>query len=137
MKFVLDGKPVSQGRPRAVKTHNGIRVYNPDADSKQNDRKKIMQQMRAQSLSTRLDGPIAVNMTFHMGQAAKRVTERLNGSPFPKKPDIDNMVKYYLDVLNDLVFTDDRLIVELWCKKVYSDKTKVEIDVMTRDAKPL
>jgi len=62
-----------------------------------------------------------------MGGAAKRGTERLNAKPKTTKPDIDNMAKYYLDVMNDLVYDDDRFVTELWCEKLYSVKPKVEI----------
>lgn len=35
--------------------------------------------------------------------------------------DLDNMVKFVLDALNDKLYTDDSLIYEINCKKLYSD----------------
>ncbi len=35
--------------------------------------------------------------------------------------DLDNMVKFILDALNDKLYVDDCLIVEIICKKMYSD----------------
>lgn len=35
--------------------------------------------------------------------------------------DLDNMVKFVLDALNDKLYTDDSLIVEINCIKSYSD----------------
>lgn len=35
--------------------------------------------------------------------------------------DLDNMVKFVLDALNDKLYTDDSLIIEINCRKLYSD----------------
>jgi Holliday junction resolvase RusA-like endonuclease len=35
--------------------------------------------------------------------------------------DLDNMVKFVLDALNDKLYTDDSLIFEITCSKMYSD----------------
>jgi Holliday junction resolvase RusA-like endonuclease len=35
--------------------------------------------------------------------------------------DLDNMVKFVLDALNDKLYLDDCLIVEITCKKAYSE----------------
>lgn len=37
------------------------------------------------------------------------------------KKDLDNMVKFVLDALNDKLYTDDSLIVEILCKKLYTN----------------
>lgn len=34
--------------------------------------------------------------------------------------DLDNMVKFVLDALNDKLYTDDSLIIDLHCRKLYS-----------------
>lgn len=36
--------------------------------------------------------------------------------------DLDNMVKFVLDALNDKLYTDDSLIIEIQCSKLYSEK---------------
>ena len=36
--------------------------------------------------------------------------------------DLDNMVKFVLDALNDKLYTDDSLIFEITCSKMYSEK---------------
>lgn len=35
--------------------------------------------------------------------------------------DLDNMVKFVLDAFNDKLYTDDCLIVDIQCKKMYSE----------------
>lgn len=38
------------------------------------------------------------------------------------KPDLDNVMKTYLDALNKLVWVDDSQVVEIYVKKCYTDK---------------
>ena len=35
--------------------------------------------------------------------------------------DLDNMVKFVLDALNDKLYVDDSLIFEITCRKLYSE----------------
>lgn len=44
-----------------------------------------------------------------------------------KKPDVDNLVKLYLDVLSGIVFDDDNCVSLGMCIKVYSDTPKTVI----------
>lgn len=37
------------------------------------------------------------------------------------KPDIDNLVKFYLDCMNGVVFHDDKQIVRVFASKAYCD----------------
>lgn len=45
------------------------------------------------------------------------------------KPDIDNMVKFYLDCANGIVFDDDRQVVSIVANKYYSEKPRTEMIV--------
>lgn len=44
-----------------------------------------------------------------------------------KKPDVDNLVKLYLDVISGLAIQDDNAVSLGMCMKVYSIKPRVEI----------
>ena len=51
-----------------------------------------------------------------------------NGELFPtKKPDCDNIIKIVLDSLNKIAYDDDKQVVEVTLKKVYSDVEKLVI----------
>jgi len=127
LKFEIDGDPIPLKRARGVKARDGIRFFDPNATDKAEVRNELMQQMRDRRVLRRLEGPIAVKMIFHMKIAKAHSKERKKGLPHYHKPDIDNLAKFYLDCINELIIDDDRMIAELWCKKVYSDKTKTEI----------
>lgn len=47
-----------------------------------------------------------------------------------KKPDIDNLGKLVLDVLNKGFLRDDSIIYELWMSKEYSDDPRIEVMII-------
>jgi Holliday junction resolvase RusA-like endonuclease len=46
-----------------------------------------------------------------------------------KKPDIDNIAKCFLDGMNDIVYFDDKQVVNLHITKVYAETPAVEVMV--------
>ena len=128
MKLIIYGKPQAQQRPRMAVGKNGTPFcYDKQSASKTVDRFHISNQMHEFGVLRPYTCPIAVHLIFHMGMARKRKEGALKGDSKPTKPDIDNLAKYYLDVMTDLVYEDDRLVTTLHCEKIFSDKAKVEI----------
>lgn len=123
-KFLLIGKPESQKRPRFSTRSGKVRVYDPSADRKKIDRARLTRQMWQVGLMQRIQTECAVIITAHFGSLSN------HGEPRPKGPDADNIAKYYLDLMNDLVFKDDRIVTDLVVKKRFSKKSMVEIEVI-------
>jgi len=48
------------------------------------------------------------------------------------KSDLDNKIKFILDILNGLLFSDDRAIVEIKAAKVFSFNPRTEIEIMPK-----
>lgn len=46
-----------------------------------------------------------------------------------KKPDMDNVVKIIADSLNHVAYKDDTQIVDVQCRKFYSDEPRVEVTI--------
>ena len=46
-----------------------------------------------------------------------------------KKPDIDNMIKMYLDAGNEILYTDDKLITKISAEKKYSNLGKIYMNL--------
>jgi Holliday junction resolvase RusA-like endonuclease len=44
--------------------------------------------------------------------------------------DLDNMVKFVLDAFNDKLYVDDCLVVEIHCRKLYSEEESGYIEVV-------
>ena len=51
-----------------------------------------------------------------------------------KKPDVDNLIKLYLDVMSGIVFKDDNCVSLGSAIKVYTDSPRVEIYVQETQA---
>ena len=128
IKFMVLGKPQALKRARHVFRNGKSYCYDSQKDLKTADRVEISSQMTKQGVIRRLDGPLSVKLIFHMGGAGNVKTSRLNGLPFDRTPiDIDNMIKFYLDVMNDLVYLDDRQVTNIEAEKIYSEDKRVEI----------
>lgn len=129
MEFTFDYKPESKQRPRFGA--NG-KVYNPQRKKSLGYKWEAARQMRVQSSETPLESPICVNMRFHMPMpkswSHKRKEEQF-GKPMGSKPDIDNLMKWSLDVLNGIAYTDDRLVSSTYCEKVWDYEGKVTISI--------
>ena len=46
-----------------------------------------------------------------------------------KKPDIDNLNKFLCDCLKGIVFVDDAQVVELNCRKIYSQTPRTVVKI--------
>jgi Holliday junction resolvase RusA-like endonuclease len=88
--------------------------------------------MLAMGASEPLETPIAVFLYVTKGIPAsytkKRTEACLNGSERPtKKPDIDNILKCYLDAMNEIVYLDDKQVVTIHATQVYGTSPVVEV----------
>jgi Holliday junction resolvase RusA-like endonuclease len=46
-----------------------------------------------------------------------------------KKPDLDNVAKCFLDSMNEIVYLDDKQVINLHVTKVYAETPAVEVMV--------
>jgi Holliday junction resolvase RusA-like endonuclease len=53
---------------------------------------------------------------------SKKKREELNNTYCSNNSDIDNYIKAILDSLNGIVYIDDKQVVELFAKKIYSEE---------------
>lgn len=114
----LYGIPIPWKRPRA----RGKIFFDAQAKEKEH----IKWQIRSQFRNNPLLLPIKMDMTFFMPipkyTSGIRKKEMIAGNLHHiKRPDIDNLQKFFLDCMNGLVFQDDSQVVEIHAKKVYAD----------------
>ena len=114
----------------AQKRHRFARgfVYDPSAKDKKIAYKEIKEQFTGEPYTDALK----IQFVFHIKRAkshfrtGKYANELKPSAPLyhTKRPDIDNYVKFYLDVMqmNKLVYLDDSQVIELSAKKIYNDK---------------
>lgn len=129
--FELPGEPIAQQRHRQVIAHGHRVIFNPNKVDKESAQRSIKVLMLKSSWS-HFKGPISVQMTFGVSipdSYSKKRREGLLNAFCDKRPDLDNYIKFYMDVLNGVVFADDGQVTKLECKKIYSDQPKTIIYV--------
>ena len=131
--FMVYGEPVGKGRPRFAKRGNFVSTYTPQKTKTYEDEIRMMARA-AMGSSEPLDTPVTVAIYIRVGIPAsfskQKHKDALEGTLKPtKKPDIDNIAKCFLDGMNDIVYLDDKQVVNLHITKVYAETPAVEVMV--------
>lgn len=131
IEFDVFGRPQGKQRPRMTRLGT---VYTPKVTK---DYEKLVKQcaikaMKEQNIP-KLHGllNVKINAYFKIPKSAsKKQLELINsGIIRPKLIDCDNIAKIILDGLNDLLYNDDRQVVDLYVSKNYSDNELVSIKI--------
>ena len=138
-RFSVPGPPRGKGRPRSfAKLTKSGRVFqgNYTPDETRNNEAFVKSRFLAVNPGVRpLDEPVFMRIRAYFAPPAstpkKKVAAMIAGQLCPtKKPDIDNIVKLYLDALNGLAYRDDSLVVELHCSKHYGAVAETRVDIL-------
>ena len=125
VKFKVNGKPQGKGRPRFARRGNFVTTYTDEkTKTYENQIRDIaMVAMGAsEPLKTPLEAFIYISYPVPASYSKTRTKDCLEGLERPtKKPDIDNVIKAYLDSMNNIIYLDDTQIVELHSTKVYGE----------------
>lgn len=123
--FVVPGVPVGKGRPRFAKRGNFVRTYTPEKTASYENLVKVKAEeaMRGRTL---IDGPVSVDIELYVTPPAswslKKQRSALLGETFPTaKPDMDNVIKGLFDACNEIVWKDDKQVVQLIVTKRYAE----------------
>ena len=121
--ITLAGVPVGKGRPRFVRATG--RAYTPDKTRSYEDSLRLSAQVAMVGRAP-LDGALSVVVEAAFPVPAswseKKRSAALAGQVHPcVKPDADNLIKV-LDAFNEIVWRDDKQVVEATIRKSYSDK---------------
>ena len=113
-EFFVIGKPQGKARPRFG---NG-RTYTPRTTLEYESRIACLYRGK------KMDGEIWIDITAEFqvpkSYTKKQKAEIKKGALPQKKPDSDNIAKVVMDALNGVAYYDDKQVVELRVKKVYS-----------------
>jgi Holliday junction resolvase RusA-like endonuclease len=127
----LAGEPKGKGRPRFSRK-NGV-AYTP-ASTRQYEvaLRYVAQEMMAGRPP--IEGPVTIAIDAYFAIPAswsKRKQEQARaGMLRPQtKPDVDNVLKG-IDSLNQIVWRDDKQVVEAIVRKQYSDRPRLRIEVI-------
>lgn len=131
-QYTIPGPPTSLKRPRFGKGF----CYDSQKGIKKSLQSLLIREQKAYCFP---EGPLYVSMRFYMPIPAswsKKKQAAALGSPHDKMPDIDNLVKFILDVGNEVLWEDDRLIFCLDCIKIYDNNPRTEIEIWKNTPNP-
>ena len=100
----------------------GVRSYDTQTKEKTRDREEIKRQFNQHGYEIFHNEPLMASMLFGIPYPKNTSKKKKAMSPWVlKKPDIDNYVKYILDCMNEIVFSDDNLVASIHAYKIYTD----------------
>lgn len=118
VRFFFPGRPIAQKRARFSRG----RVFDPSFAEKRRIRSIMKNNNKGNKL---LDGPLVVRLEFNFAPPKSWPKKKLRllceeGVPHVIKPDIDNLIKFYLDCSKNILWTDDCQVVKVISNKNYS-----------------
>ena len=128
LSIVIPGNPIAQSRPRLRRTGKFVSVYDPDRKEKELLISYVQEEIGKHFQP--IEKPISINITFHMPMLSTWSPPRKQKSEgliHIKRPDLDNLLKYILDSLNGILYSDDSQIYEINTRKIYSSEPKTVI----------
>lgn len=129
MRFHFPGEPQALARPRLGKWGN---TYNPQKNEMEAEKFWVQNEMRLQSAIKLAGAPILASVVLRHPLPSSWPQKRRNeavGASYMGKKDIDNCLKYYFDVLNDVAYDDDKQIASVWADQVYAEEAGVDIQL--------
>lgn len=132
--IIITGIPTAQKRHRH--TRSGI-VYDPSSS----DKKKFILKLLDHKPSQPIKGDLSIIIKFVMPYPKKyyrsgKYKDQIKASApsdHSVKPDLDNLIKFLLDVLQDAkIIENDSNICEILAKKVYGKNPRTEFDLCSK-----
>jgi Holliday junction resolvase RusA-like endonuclease len=131
--YQVEGNPVGKGRPKFARRGNFVSTYTP---TKTRDYEDLIKDAARKAMGSNelLETPVTVAIYIRMeipkSFSKQKRKDALEGITRPtKKPDCDNVSKCYLDAMNEIVYLDDKQVVNLHVTKVWSEIGAVEVMV--------
>ena len=139
--IILDvfGNPIPWMRPGRRLINGQVIVYDKQSKLKEQVRWQLRSNFNHEPLAT----PVSITFTFFMPipkSASKKMREQmeLNAVHHMKRPDVDNISKFYMDCLTGVVLVDDCQVWRIVAEKRYSSnpKTVIALDPQVLNIEP-
>lgn len=132
INFEIKGIPIPWKRPgRNNKTGA---IY----DDQKYLKEQIRWFLRSKYHEELLKGPVGIDFYFYLpmpkGASKPRKRDMLNGViHHMRKPDVDNLSKFYLDVMTGVIYVDDGQVCEMGVKKLYATEPYTLIEITPKN----
>ncbi len=130
--FTIPGKPIVKARAR-FKYYG--KTYDPQEKEKEAWQWETKQELIKQGVSKLIEGPLILKVSFIMpipkSTPKKDLKELQDGKVMwhDIRPDLDNMIKWVKDCLNNLLYKDDSQVCYIAAMKVYGLEPETQIEI--------
>ena len=148
MKIVIKGDPIPKARARHFMRGKRSITYDPQHEEKNHVRHQFIKAMReawdSDNKETSMEASnltygklFHLSITFYMptnfsDSEAQKNAKLWGIEPCNKKPDCSNMLKFYEDAANEVLYPDDSMIVSGDFKKLFDKNPRTEIEIMSK-----
>lgn len=131
--FTIPGTPVGKGRPRFARRGNLVTTFTPEKTASYENLVKVKAE-EAMVGRELISGAVAVTILLFITPPAswsnKKMLQALNHEIMPTtKPDIDNVIKGIFDAMNEIVWNDDKQVVDVTIRKRYANTARATVEV--------
>lgn len=138
--FTVYGEPQGKGRPRFSASYSKkvkrafVSVRTPEETVTYENLVKTEYEIQTKRHrfddGDMLDMRIVAYYGIPKSDSKKKRKAKLEGKIRPtKKPDVDNVVKVVADSLNGIAYRDDTQIVDVQCRKFYSEQPRIIVSI--------
>lgn len=125
--IIIPFAPVAKARPRFARQGSFVKTYQDSKNRKAEDQLKLFLRATWNIVATGpLEGPLSIEVAFFMPKPKKMPKGRLHHTT---KPDLDNLIKLLTDAANEVIYEDDRQIIEVTAYKEYDDNPRIELKI--------
>lgn len=146
MKIVIQGNPIPKARARTIMRKGKVLTYDPQHHEKEHVRHQFIKAIRtafdSESKEIAMEASnLAYGKLYHLSicfylplndsDSEGEKNAKLWGlEPCNKKPDLSNLLKFYEDAANEVLYPDDSMIVSCDMSKCFAVNARTEIDIM-------
>jgi Holliday junction resolvase RusA-like endonuclease len=137
IRFTVPGNPVPKGRPRSriITAKDGLQFVSNYTPEKTRSEEAVIRYHASEVMGNMplMSGPLEIFIVVYKqipaGWSKKKTAMAVAGQIYPTtRPDYDNYCKMQ-DSLNNVIWTDDALIVDAHIYKRYSDRPRLAVTV--------
>ena len=131
--FTIPGTPVGKGRPKFARRGASVTTYTPEKTASYENLVKVKAEEAMVGREV-IAGAVAVTILLFITPPAswsnKKMLQALNHEIMPTtKPDIDNVIKGIFDAMNEIVWNDDKQVVDVTIRKRYANTARATVEV--------
>ena len=127
-EIVVHGNPIGKKRPRFARRGKFVTTYNDQETEEGRFILDVRQQFRQPLIETPIHLTLVYEMPIPKSASNKQHTLMAEGNiQHTKKPDLDNLIKFTKDCLNNTVWKDDAQVIAIMARKKYSEEPKTVI----------